>query len=244
MKKYKCKLQYDGENYAGFQIQANANTVQAEVEKALSTLFGEQTKIVASGRTDTGVSAKGQIFHFESDTDIPANKIPFALQTLLPCDISVLDCEIAEDDFHARYSAKSKTYSYKICLTQVNLPLYKKYYHYPFKIDINLLKKALDKLCGVHNFKAFMASGSAITNYEREIYNIKLTELEANCYEIKITANGFLYNMVRIIVGLVLDIARGKLPIENIDKMFETGDRSYGGHTAPPEPLILEEVFY
>ena len=106
------------------------------------------------------------------------------------------------------------------------------------------MKKALDKLCGVHNFKAFMATGSAITNYEREIYNIKLTELEANCYEIKITANGFLYNMVRIIVGLVLDIARGKLPIENIDKMFETGDRSYGGHTAPPEPLVLEEVFY
>lgn len=244
MKKYKCKLQYDGENYAGFQIQPNANTVQAEVEKALSTLFKAEIKIVASGRTDSGVSAKGQIIHFECDTEIAADKIPFALQTLLPSDISILNCEIAPNDFHARYSAKAKTYSYKICFTQLNLPLYKKYYQYPFNVDINLLKKALDKLCGTHNFKAFMASGSTICNFEREIYNITLNNLEENCYEIQITANGFLYNMVRIIVGSVLDIARGKLPIENIDKMFETGDRSYGGHTAPPEPLILEEVFY
>lgn len=244
MKKFKCYVEYNGENYAGFQIQSNANTIQAEIEKALFALFGTRTQITASGRTDSGVSAKGQVIHFEADTNIEPEKIPFALKTLLPNDISIISCEIADKDFHARFSAKAKTYSYKILLTKIARPLYKKYYQYPYNIDTDLLNTALQKLKGKHNFKAFMASGSDITNFEREIYDISLCEIEPCAFEIKITANGFLYNMVRIIVGLVLDIARGKLPIENIDLMFNTGDRSFGGHTAPPEPLTLEKVFY
>lgn len=244
MKRFKCIVEYDGENYAGFQTQTNANLVQDELEKALSSLLSEQIKITASGRTDSGVSAIGQVIHFDTNTTIPPEKLPFAIKALLPDDISITKCNIAKNDFHARFSAKSKTYSYKICLTKINRPLFKKYYQYPFDIDFQLLQKAFDKIKGKHNFKAFMASGSDITNFEREIYDIKYVICENNCFKIYITANGFLYNMVRIIVGVCLDIARGKLTLDNIDKMFETGDRSYGGHTAPPEPLCLEEVFY
>lgn len=244
MKRFKCTVEYDGKNYAGFQIQQNANTVQAELEKALSTLCKEEIKITASGRTDSGVSALGQVFHFDSNTDIPAQKIPFALKILLPDDISVLDCIEADRNFHSRYDAKAKTYSYKICFTQLPKPLYTKYYQYPYKVNFDLLNNALDKLKGKHNFQAFMSTGSDVCNFEREIFDITFCKLEENCYEIKVTANGFLYNMMRIIVGLVLDIARGKIPLDNIDKMFETGDRNFGGHTAPPEPLCLLKVYY
>lgn len=249
MKRFKCIVEYDGENYAGFQTQQNANTVQDELEKALSNLLQEKIKITASGRTDSGVSAVGQVIHFDSNTTIPPEKLPFAIKILLPNDISITKCDIANNDFHARFSAKSKTYSYKICLTKVNRPLFKKYYQYPFDIDFSLLQAAFDKIKGKHDFRAFMASGSDVINFEREIYDIKYVMEESNsssqnCFKIYITANGFLYNMVRIIVGLCLDIARGKLALDNIDTMFQTGDRSFGGHTAPPEPLCLEEVFY
>lgn len=244
MKRYKCLMEYDGQNYAGFQIQPNAVTIQQITETALSSLFGKETKITASGRTDSGVSARGQVIHFDTDSDIPADKIPFAVKTLLPDDISILSCTEVDNLFHARFSAKAKTYCYKICLTKVNRPLYKKYYQYPFNINLQLLEEALNHLKGTYNFKAFMAAGSDISNFERTIYDIKLVKENNDCYSIKITANGFLYNMVRIIVGTVLDIARGKLTIQNIDKMLESGDRNFGGHTAPAEPLCLEEVFY
>ncbi|MDE6565971.1 MAG: tRNA pseudouridine(38-40) synthase TruA, partial [Clostridia bacterium] len=160
MARYKCVMEYDGEKYAGFQIQPNAITVQECTENALSSLFGQNTKITASGRTDSGVSARGQVIHFDSNTDIPADKIPFALKSLLPNDIAILSCTYVNDDFHARFSAKSKTYSYNICLTKINRPLYKKYYQYPYNIDIDLLKLSLLKLKGKHNFKAFMSTGS------------------------------------------------------------------------------------
>ena len=244
MARYKCIMEYDGENYAGFQIQPNALTVQECTEKALSDLFGVATKITASGRTDSGVSARGQVIHFDSDTEIAEDKIPFALKSFLPNDIAVISCVKVNDEFHARFSAKAKNYSYQICITKINRPLYKKHYQYPYNIDLDLLNAALLKIKGKHNFKAFMSSGSDISNFEREIYDIELIKTANDCFTIKITANGFLYNMVRIIVGTALDIARGKIDIANLDKMFESGDRNLGGHTAPPEPLTLEEVFY
>lgn len=243
MARYRCIMEYDGESYSGFQIQPNAVTIQEVTEKALSVLFGCDTKITASGRTDSGVSAKAQVIHFDAQTDIPDNKIPYCLQQILPDDISILTCDKVNDDFHARFDAKAKTYSYKILLTNINRPLYKKYYQYPYKINIDLLYQALDKIKGTHNFKAFMSSGSDITNFERTIYDISHLQ-NKDCITIKITANGFLYNMVRIIIGTSLDIARGKLDISVLDKMFETGDRSFGGSTAPAHPLTLEEVFY
>ena len=177
MKRYKCLVEYDGQNYSGFQVQPNAITIQEIIEKALSTLFKTDTKITASGRTDSGVSARGQVIHFDANTDIKDEKIPYAIQNLLPDDISILYCKEVSKDFHARFSAIAKTYSYKICLTNINRPLYKKYYQYPFKIDIALLKAALEKLKGKHNFKAFMSSGSDVIDFERDILAIDLVNL-------------------------------------------------------------------
>ena len=160
MARYKCIMEYDGENYAGFQIQPNALTVQECTEKALSDLFGVATKITASGRTDSGVSARGQVIHFDSDTEIAEDKIPFALKSFLPNEIAIISCVKVNDEFHARFKKKKKTYSYQICITKINRPLYKKHYQYPYNIDLDLLNAALLKIKGKHNFKAFMSSGS------------------------------------------------------------------------------------
>lgn len=241
--RFKATIEYDGKNYSGWQIQDNAVTVQETLEKALSTLFESETKIVASGRTDTGVSARGQVVHFDSETTIPADKIPFALERYLPIDISMLDCEAISDDFHARYSAKSKTYSYSFYINKLNKPLYNRSYCYPYEIDIDLMRKCANQLVGEHNFAAFMATGSDIKTTVREIYSIDI-EKNGELYLLNITGNGFLYNMVRIIVGTLLDIARGRLDKNTIINMLETGKRELGGHTAPAHGLCLEKVYY
>ena len=145
MARYRCIMEYDGESYSGFQIQPNAVTIQEVTEKALSVLFGCDTKIIASGRTDSGVSAKAQVIHFDAQTDIPDNKIPYCLQQILPDDISILTCDKANDDFHARFDAKAKTYSYKILLTNINRPLYKKYYQYPQDDALVMMFQYADK---------------------------------------------------------------------------------------------------
>ena len=236
-------IEYDGKAYAGYQIQNNALTIQEVLERALSTLFTNPTKIVASGRTDTGVSAKGQIIHFDADTTIPAERIPLALEHILPMDIAMTDCKIAASDFHARYSAKSKTYSYKIYLSKVNKPLYNRFYQYPYPIKINLMQNAICALEGTHDFRAFMASGSSVTDTVRTI-DRAVMQIDEDIITIKVTGNGFLYNMVRIIVGTLLDIGRGHLQPNAICDMIATGDRSHGGHTAPAIGLCLDTVYY
>ena len=243
MSRFYAVVEYDGANYNGFQIQNNGITIQEVLEKSLSTLLGEPIKVVASGRTDSEVSARGQVIHFDSNTTIPAEKVPFAIERLLPKDISITSCKVVSSDFHARYSAKRKTYSYTVYFSKVNRPLYDKAYRFPYDIDRELLKEACSKLIGEHDFRAFMATGSSIKGTIRTIYDIRIKEGK-DMLKIYIEGNGFLYNMVRIIVGTTLDIARGRLPLDTIDNMLKNGDRAIGGHTAPAHALCLECVKY
>lgn len=245
MARYLITLQYDGTNYHGFQIQDNANTVQAEVEKALSSLLNEDIKIIASGRTDTGVHAIAQKAHFDSvKNKIPCQQISFALQSFLPKDIAVTDCMEISEDLHARFSAKRKTYIYKVFLNKINLPLYaNKYYCYKYEINFNNLLKASEKLIGEHDFKSFMAVGSAVENTVRTIYSLNIL-LKDKELIFEITANGFLYNMIRIIVGTLLDIGRGRYNLEDMEAIIAAKNRQVAGHTAPAYGLYLKEVFY
>ena len=243
MNRYMATIEYDGKKYAGYQIQNNALTIQEVLERALTSLFKSSMKVVASGRTDTGVSARGQIIHFDASTTIPANKIPYALERLLPDDISMTTCEIVSSDFHARYSAKSKTYSYSIYMSNIKKPLYNRHYQYPYAINIDDIIHASKALEGTHDFRAFMASGSLVKGTVREVEQIKITT-SGELLTFEITGNGFLYNMVRIIVGTLLDIGRGHLKADAITNMLDTCDRSLGGHTAPAIGLCLERVVY
>lgn len=243
MQRYKATIEYDGANYAGFQVQPNGLSIQEVLENALSELFHSPTKVVASGRTDAGVCARGQVIHFDSDTTIPAGKIPLAIIKLLPSDIAMLECEQVDSHFHARYGAKRKTYSYSICVSKVKRPLYPKCYIYPYSVDMAKLKQSASQLVGTHDFGSFMAAGSSIKTTVRTIYDIDIIK-DGDLIKLNITGNGFLYNMVRIIVGTLLDINRGRLPEDTIAKMLETGDRKLGGHTAPSVGLCLESVIY
>lgn len=243
MNRYMATIEYDGKMYAGYQIQNNALTIQEVLERALLGLFNKNIKVIASGRTDTGVSARGQVIHFDAETTIPADKIPFALENLLPNDISMTACEIAPSDFHARYSAKSKTYSYSIYLSKLNKPLFNRHYQYPYPINIEHIILASKALEGTHDFRAFMASGSLVKGTVRTIEKININSSD-ELLTIDITGNGFLYNMVRIIVGTLLDIGRGHLKTDTIANMINTCERSIGGHTAPAIGLCLERVIY
>ena len=243
MNRFMATIEYDGRRYAGYQIQNNALTIQEVLERALSRLFNHEIKIVASGRTDTGVSARGQIIHFDSDTTIPADRIPYALEQFLPNDISMTSCKTAPADFHARYCAKSKTYSYHVYVSKIKKPLYDRHYQYPFSINISDMKTAAKALEGTHDFRAFMSSGSSVIGTIRTIENLTIhSNGEVLCIEV--TGSGFLYNMVRIIVGTLLDIGRGHLPIHTISDMIKHCDRSLGGLTAPAIGLCLERVVY
>jgi len=243
MKRFMAKLEYDGTNYSGFQIQPNVITIQEVIERSLSRLLNHPVKVVASGRTDTAVSARGQVIHFDSDTTIPAGKIPYALESLLPLDISMTNCMEVDSNFHARYSVKCKTYSYTTYISKLNRPLHSRCYQYPYSIDINKIKKAAEGLIGTHDFKAFMATGSSVQGTIRQITDINITA-KAEILCIEVTGNGFLYNMVRIIVGTLLDIGRGHLPPSVITAMLASGDRRLGGHTAHAIGLCLEKVEY
>lgn len=243
MRRYKSIIEYDGSKYHGFQLQPNAVTIQEIIQKSLSEILKEDIKITASGRTDAGVHAYGQVIHFDSVTTLPVKAILILSNQVLPDDIAMLSLSITDNNFHARFSAKKKTYLYKILLSDFQRPLYKnRYYIYPYSVDIDLMQKAAEAFEGEHNFATFMASGSNVQNTIRTIYGINIEKYDNEIW-IKITANGFLYNMVRIIVGTLLEIGRGKLKPDHIDKLLN----SIGGQVGPTAPacgLYLFDVLY
>lgn len=244
MKRYKIIIEYKGTNYAGWQIQKNGVTVQGVMQDALIKLFGREIELTSSGRTDAGVHALNQVAHFDADTLIPADKIPFALNTLLPMDISVKSCEITDNSFHARYGAKSKTYVYKMYYSPFRSPLLSDTCHWIVKRpDIEIMKKCAELLIGEHDFKFFRAAGSNVKNTVRRIYSIEIEEKD-NLISIAVRGNGFLYNMVRILAGTLLYAGMGKLTIQDLQSIMEKGDRKRAGKTLPANGLCLLKVEY
>lgn len=241
----KLTLAYDGGAYHGFQRQENAVTIQAVLERALGRLFGGFSKFAASGRTDTGVHACGQVVSFYTTGTIPTERIVRALNSLLPPDIVATEAEEAPLAFHARCSARSKLYLYKIQQGDIPDPFARQYAWYiRQRLDLTAMNAALRCVCGTHDFTAFQAAGSAIRNPVRTLYRAECQQKAEHSLEFLFWGNGFLYHMVRNLVGTVVDVGRGKYPPENIARILKSRDRHQAGATAPPQGLYLKEVRY
>jgi len=238
-------IEYYGKNYAGWQRQKNALAVQQVLEERLGLILQSKVVLVASGRTDRGVHALRQKAHFDYDGFFPVQKIAYAVNTTLPDDIRVLDAIEVPNDFHAQYSAKKKTYLYKMYVSKTLHPVKNLLSaQIPYReVDFEKMQAACQDLVGTHDFAAFAATGSHITNTVRTVYHAELRK-NGEDIEFEITGNGFLYNMVRIAVGTLVWIGIGKLPVTAVQEMLETGDRKKGGKTLPPHGLYLKNVFY
>ena len=243
MRNIKITIQYNGKNYCGWQKQNNSPGIQGTIEKAIFDITREEVKITGSGRTDAGVHALGQVANFKINSQIPVDRIPNALNAKLPKDISIVKAEEVDEDFHSRYSAKKKTYRYQVYNSLYRSPIYADI-SYPVKydLDIDKMKKEAKSLIGTYDFKGFMSSGSSVIDTVRTIYNIEVSKSE-DLIIIEIEGNGFLYNMVRIIAGTLVDIGRGRIT-ENMSTIIESKSRSMAGHTAPAHGLFLKKVDY
>lgn len=238
-------VEYFGKNYAGWQRQKNATSVQQVLEEKLSLILQSPIVLSASGRTDSGVHALGQKAHFDYEGNFPVGKMAFAVNTTLPEDIRVLSAIKVSDDFHAQYSAKRKTYVYKMYVSRTLHPL--KNYHFarfPYdKVDFEKMERACEDLIGTHDFSGFSSTGSGIKTTVRTIYSATLRK-DGEDITLEITGNGFLYNMVRIIAGTLAYIGAGLLPEDSVKTVLDTKNRKLAGKTFPPQGLYLKEVFY
>lgn len=237
-------ISFDGAAYCGWQSQKNAPSVQQRLEKAIEKVCGGPSSVTGCSRTDAGVHAKKFVCSFKSGTKIPAEKLPFAINTALPHDIRVKKAVYVPADFNARFSAREKTYAYKIINAPIADPLFiKRAWHYPLPLSIKKMKKAARHIVGKRDFKAFMAAGSAAKTTVRTVKKISIKKTGEQI-EIAVTGDGFLYNMVRIIAGTLAYVGAGKLSHRDIPAIIKAGDRRKAGITAPPQGLMLEEILY
>lgn len=244
MRNIKLTISYDGAAYHGWQSQENAVTVQDKVEDAIRELTGVKPKLIGSSRTDTGVHARRFVCNFKSETKIPCDKFPLAMNTKLPEDIVCLEAEDVEGNFHSRYGAKKKTYRYLIQNSRFPDVFLRDYaWHFPYKLDIDEMKKAAEAFLGEHDFIGFAASGFTVKTTVRTIYSLEV-EKHGDLIEITVTGDGFLYNMVRIIAGTLAFCGCGKLRASDMPDIIASCDRKRAGITAPSCGLYLEEVYY
>lgn len=244
MRNVKLTIEYDGTNYCGWQKQNNEKTIQEEIEKAIYKAVGEVVEVIGSSRTDAGVHARGMVANFKTNATIPFDRFKYAINDKLPDDIAIIESEEVSEDFHARYDSKGKTYCYSIINRQQKPAIGRNYvYHFKWDLDIEKMRKACKHFIGKHDFKAFRSLGSSVKTTERTIKELYI-ESEGEKINIFITADGFLYNMVRIIVGTLLKVGRGKIPVEDIEKIILLGDRKKAGPCVPAQGLILEKVYY
>lgn len=242
--RYKVTLAYNGKNYAGFQSQKNALAIQDVIESVLEKIFSKKIHIVISSRTDAGVHAKGQVFHFDIDQNLDSGKLKFSLNSLLPKDIHIIDIKKVSDDFHCRYSVKKKTYEYLINTGEYDVFLLGYAYQINYKLDVKKMAKAAKLLKGTHDFFAFNTTPlSEKPNQVRTIYEFKIIE-ENDLIRIRVTADGFLRNMVRIMVGMLVDIGRGNRQIEEIEELLNNPTRSTRRFNIDPNGLYLMKIFY
>ncbi len=242
--RYLIKFSYDGTNFHGFESQPNYRTIEDELNKALAYINnGIDTKLVASGRTDKGVHALGQIAHVDITVSITKEKLKRALNSLLPNDIHVIEVKSVANDFHARYMAKEKIYQYKLNMGEYN-PIQRNYvYQFSHELDVLKMNKAIKYFIGKHDFRAFTETKEKRNNYEREIIEATIEE-DSDILTFTFRGTGFIKYQVRNMVGLLIQIGLGKMDIEMVPKIIEGKTRSVGYRTAHPEGLYLVKVIY
>ncbi len=241
----KLTFAYDGSNYHGFQRQKNAVGIQQIVEKALLKIFGETINIAASGRTDTGVHAHGQVISFATNGTVPTDKIVLAMSSYLPDDIVVCEAEEVTENFNARYSAVAKRYAYRILVADIPSPFERKYAWQLKKMpNLKAMQAAADVIIGEHDFSAFRSAGSAPVKTVKKIYKAEWTRIDEQELRFTIEGDGFLYHMVRNLVGAMVRVGNNKITLERFKAILASGDRKQAGMAAPPQGLYLEEVFY
>ncbi len=242
MQRIKLLISYDGGNFSGWQKQKAKRTVQGEIEKALSKIFGKEISVTGSSRTDAGVHALGQVAHFDLSQPFPIQNLAKALNAILPEDVKILKAQKAKSTFNARFDVTKKTYVYAV--TSQQNPIFRGYCaQYTYNIDDSLVKQCLDLIKGKHNFKGFCASTAQVKNFEREIFEASFKR-KKNHLEFSFTGNGFLQHMVRILVGTALDAGRGFLSIDSVKQALETGNRSMAGKTMPACGLYLKKIYF
>ncbi len=244
MRNIKLVIEYDGKSFNGWQKQPNKLNIQGEIEKAIGEITGEEIELIASGRTDAGVHSLGQVANFKTNSKIDIEKFPYAINSKLKKSIVIKSAEEVPERFHSRYSVHSKTYRYTINNSKFGTALYRDMeYHFPIKLDENKMQEAAKYFEGEHDFKAFKASGTSSKNSVRIIYKAVVKRQDDRVI-IELTGNGFLYNMVRIIAGTLVDVGIGKIEPEEIKNIIEEKDRKKAGKTLPARGLCLLEVQY
>lgn len=244
MKNIKLTLQYDGSNYHGFQIQPSVETVQGVLERTVKEITGESVRVYGCSRTDAGVHAYRYVAGFKTDTPIPSEKISVVMNNYLPDDISILSSEEVDEEFHPRFSCLSKTYRY-IIDTDETPDVFRRNYEWQIKkdLDVNAMKEACRYIIGEHDFRSFMTSGPDMESTVRRVYSLDVEKNDKKIV-IYINADGYLYNMVRIITGTLCLAGEGKIAPSYLEEIINQKDRSFAGPTAPPQGLYLYKIFY
>ena len=241
------KLSYLGTHYCGYQVQKNAVSVQEKLQDAIEDVYGKRYNVTGCSRTDAGVHARMYFCTVDAGDDcekIPCEAVPAVLGKSLPVDISVLEASLKDDSFHPRYDVKEKEYEYLILNSKVRDPfLENRAYRYPMPLDVSLMQEAARRIIGRKDFCSFMSSGSSLTDTVRNVTDCSVFK-DGDLVRVRITADGFLYNMVRIIVGTLIDVSAGKIMPEEIDSIILGKDRSKAGFTAPACGLYLIRVEY
>jgi tRNA pseudouridine38-40 synthase len=244
MTNIKLVIAYDGTNYHGWQSQANAVTVQDTLVSAIYRGIGEKPILIGSGRTDAGVHAIAQVANFHTESDVPPDKMKYVINAYLPNDIHVMDSSQVPDDFHAQFSAVRKEYMYKILNAPDPSVFHANYaYWVGRRLSFEDMACACKDFLGEHDFSAFCATGSKVTDFTRRIFRSEL-EKDGDFIIYTVQGSGFLYNMVRIIIGTLIEIGMGKIPKDAIPSIIKGKDRRKAGRTAPPQGLYLKNVYY
>ena len=245
MKRIMLIVSYCGTSYCGWQKQNNALSVEEVINRTLCEMLGEDISVIGASRTDAGVHAKGNVAVFDTNSTIPPDKFAYALNSRLPEDIRIQNSRQVRDDFHPRYDKSLKKYTYRILNSKINMPIYNLYtLHVSNFLDMDSMKEAAKYIVGEHDFKAFCAVGTGVKSTVRNVYSLNIERDDNNIISITITGNGFLYNMVRIIVGTLIQVGTGKIKSCDVEKIISSKDRRMAGPTVSAKGLTLEEIQY
>ncbi len=245
MRNIKLLIEYDGTNYLGWQVQAKGVTIQGVLEEKLAVLTREKVHLIGSGRTDAGAHALGQVANFKTRSALDVNTIQKALNSLLPADMVIREAEDVGEDFNARRSAISKVYQYRILNDPIRSAFNRQYaWHIPQRLNLREMKRASQILIGEHDFSSFRSVGTPTKTAIRKILRAEWRRYRGRVLQLEIEANGFLKQMVRAIVGTLVEVGRGKIDVDEFRRILGSKDRSHAGPTAPAHGLFLKEVRY